>query len=349
MPCIYVLLRIYGGLVKNNPFLSESVPDLFVSVIVACRNEEKDLAALLNDISRQDYNPDNFELIIIDDNSSDKTFLIASAFKGIRNLKVLKNSGNGKKQAIRTGVAASSGNLIIATDADCRTGTSWIKTIASFYSENKPEMIICPVKLESGKSFFHSFRELEYLSLQGVTAGTANTGNPVMCNGANLAFSKEAYNRHSGNLHDEIPSGDDVFLLHSIKRVPGNKIMWLESQEAIVTTKSPDTIVSFITQRVRWISKAGAYKDIFTRLLAIVTFVTILLQWSLLIAGIFNPVFLPVLLATFLLKSVPDFFILRNTASRYGRERLLGIFIPSELIYPLYVISVFFCYLISKK
>lgn len=349
IPYIYILLRIYGGLVKNNPYLPASIPDLFVSVIVACRNGEKDLAVLLNDISRQDYNPDNFELIIIDDNSSDKTFLIASSFKGIKNLKVLKNSGNGKKQAIRTGVAASSGNLIIATDADCRTGTSWIKTIASFYSENKPEMIICPVKLESGKGFFHSFRELEYLSLQGVTAGTANAGNPVMCNGANLAFSKEAYNRHSGNLHDEIPSGDDVFLLHSLKREPDNKIMWIESQEAIVTTKSPDTIVSFITQRVRWISKAGAYKDIFTRLLAIVTFVTILLQWFLLIAGIFNPVFLPVLLAIFLLKSVPDFLILRNTASRYGRERLLGIFIPSELIYPLYVISVFFCYLISRK
>jgi cellulose synthase/poly-beta-1,6-N-acetylglucosamine synthase-like glycosyltransferase len=349
IPYIYVLLRIYGGLVKTNPFLPAGVPDIFVSVIVACRNEKKNLPALLNDISRQDYNPANFELVIIDDNSSDKTFSIASEFKGIRNLKVLKNNGNGKKLAIRTGVDGSSGNLIIATDADCRMRHSWIKTIASFYSENKPEMIICPVKLESSKGIFHRFQELEYLSLQGVTAGTANAGNPVMCNGANLAFSKEAYNRHSGNLHDEIPSGDDVFLLHSIKREPDNNIMWLESLEAIVTTKSPDTIGSFIRQRVRWISKAGAYKDIFTRQLAIVTFVTILLQWFLLIAGIFNPVFLLVLLAAFVLKSVPDFLILRNTASRYGKESLPGIFIPSQLIYPLYVFTVFFCYLISKK
>jgi cellulose synthase/poly-beta-1,6-N-acetylglucosamine synthase-like glycosyltransferase len=348
IPYIYVTLRIYGGLVKINPYLPVSSPDLFVSVIVACRNEEKNLPALLNYISEQDYNTDNFELIIIDDNSSDKTLSIASSFKKIRNLKALRNNGNGKKQAIRTGMAASSGNLIIATDADCQMGIKWIKTIASFYTENMPEMIICPVKLESSTGFFHRFQELEYLSLQGVTAGTAAGGNPVMCNGANLAFNREAYNRHSGNLHDEIPSGDDVFLLHSIKREPDNKIMWIESQEAIVTTKSPETIGSFIKQRVKWISKAGAYKDTFTRVLAIVTFAAILLQYFLLIAGIFRPDFLPVLLVAFLLKSIPDYLILQNTAARYGRKRLLGIFIPGQLIYPVYVVSVFFSYLFAK-
>jgi hypothetical protein len=224
-----------------------------------------------------------------------------------------------------------------------------LKTIASFYEENKSEMIICPVELEGGKGFFQRFQELEFLSLQGITAGTAFAGRPVMCNGANLAFTKEAYNRHSFDLHDEIISGDDVFLLHAIKSEPGNKIMWLESDEARVITNTSATVLSFLRQRSRWISKAGAYKDRYTRILGIVTFVTILLQLSLLIAAIFNTVFLWVLVAAFLLISVPDYLILLNTASRYRKKSIMNVFIPGQVIYPFYVMAVLIYFLAAKK
>jgi cellulose synthase/poly-beta-1,6-N-acetylglucosamine synthase-like glycosyltransferase len=347
IPYIYILLRIYTSLAKIKSYYLDSNAEIFVSVIVACRNEDQNLPTLLKNISLQNYNPDLFEVIIVDDNSSDKTFSTAAEFKGVKNLIVLKNQGEGKKQAIRTGVAASSGKLIITTDADCRFGDKWLRTINSFYAENKPDMVICPVELEGGRSFFHRFQELEFLSLQGITAGTAASGNPVMCNGANLAFTKETYNEHSENLHDELPTGDDVFLLHGIKKKPGNKIMWLESADAIAITRSSETLSSFLRQRARWISKAGSYSDRFTQVLAIVTFVTILLEWFLLIAGIFNPVFFLVLLTALLLKAVPDYLILRNTFKRYGKKSLLWLFFTSQIIYPVYVISVFFCYLIG--
>jgi len=349
IPYIYILLKIYRNLSKITPFLPLKASEQFVSVIVACRNEENNLSLLLNDLASQDYNPELFEVLIVDDNSADGTFNLASGFKGIRNLKVLGNIGSGKKKAIRAGVAGSTGTLIITSDADCRMGKSWISTIAAFYEENKADLVICPVKLETGTGFLRGFQELEYLSLQGVTAGTAASGNPVMCNGANMAFTKEAFNRNSGNLHEEIPSGDDVFLLHSIKREPGNKIMWLESLEAMVSTNSQKTIGSFIKQRVRWISKAGAYKDRFTRLLAIVTIVTILLQWFLVIAGIFDQVFLLLLLVAFVLKSVPDYLILKNTTVRYGKKSLMQLFIPSQILYPVYVMSVYISYMIKNK
>lgn len=348
-PYIYLLIRIYRSLTQIKSRHSQSVPGQFLSVVVACRNEEKNLPVLLKNLAEQDYNPSLFEVLIIDDNSSDNTFIAASEYKGIRNIYVAKNTGKGKKSAIRTGVAASTGNLIITTDADCRMGHSWLKTIASFYEENKSEMIICPVELEGGKGSFQRFQELEFLSLQGITAGTAFAGRPVMCNGANLAFTKEAYNRHSFDLHDEIISGDDVFLLHAIKSEPGNKIMWLESDEARVITNTSATVLSFLRQRSRWISKAGAYKDRYTRILGIVTFVTILLQLSLLIAAIFNTVFLWVLVAAFLLISVPDYLILLNTASRYRKKSIMNVFIPGQVIYPFYVMAVLIYFLAAKK
>jgi biofilm PGA synthesis N-glycosyltransferase PgaC len=347
VPYLYLFLKICRNLFNIKPFLVSDLPSIFVSIIIACRNEEKDLPSLLKDISSQDYSPDLFEVIIIDDNSADMTFRVASEFGGIKNLKVSGNNGAGKKQAIRTGVGLSRGRLIITSDADCRMGRSWIRSVASFYEKNVPDMTICPVSIKGGPGYFHRFQELEFLGLQGVTAGCTAAGNPIMCNGANLAFKKEAFIRHSMNLHDELTSGDDVFLLHSIKKENHGRILWLESEDATVTTATSRTFSSFMRQRVRWISKTGAYTDRFTKIVAIVTLLTISLQISVLITGIINPLFLPVFLAVFLLKSIPDFIILSFTSSRYGKKGLMKWFFISQFVYPFYVIAVLVSYILQ--
>jgi poly-beta-1,6-N-acetyl-D-glucosamine synthase len=342
IPYLYIIFRISADLVKVKPFLTEINPEIFVTVIVACRNEEKNLPGLLSDLAGQDYNTELFELIVVDDNSSDSTFRVASGCTGIKHLKVLRNNDQGKKKALRTGVVASSGKLIITTDADCRVGKNWIKTIASFQSENNPEMIICPVRLNSGKGFFHGFQELEFLSLQGITAGTAAGGNPVMCNGANLAFLKEIYTKYANDLHDELVSGDDVFLLHNLKRERESRIMWLESGESTVTTNGALTFCSFLDQRTRWISKTGSYSDRYTQVLVIVTFVTICLQAFLSVAAFFSESFFLILLAVLIIKSVPDLIVLNNTSGRYKRGNLLKWFLPAQAIYPFYILAIVF-------
>lgn len=339
IPYIYLITKIYFSLAKIIPFSPDSVPGTFVSVIVACRNEQKNLPNLMSDIAVQDYDPELFELIVVDDNSSDSTFDSASSFKGIKNLKVVNNKGKGKKKAIWTGVEAAAGNIIITTDADCRTGIKWLSTIMSFEAVHKPDMIICPVRLEAGRGFFNRFQEIEFLSLQGITAGTAISGDPVMCNGAALAIRREEYLKHAGNLHDELVSGDDVFLLHNIKKDSGKTILWLESAEASVTTPASGNLLAFLRQRGRWISKAGAYSDRFTKVLAIVTFVTISAQLLLLLGGLFSAGLLRVFSVYFVLKSIPDFLFLSDTAKRYGKKRLMRWFLPSQLIYPFYVLS----------
>jgi cellulose synthase/poly-beta-1,6-N-acetylglucosamine synthase-like glycosyltransferase len=340
LPYFFFLLDIYRNLRKVKPYNKKGPSEVKISVIIACRNEEKHLSLLLNDLSGQDYNHDFFEVIVIDDNSTDNTFSVASDFKQIHNLIVIQNPRKGKKSAVRAGIGKASGELIITTDGDCRTGKSWVSTLASFYSEGKPDMIIAPVQLESKPGFCSSFQELEFLSLQGVTAGTAEAGDPVMCNGANLAFTKAAYIRHSENLHNEILSGDDIFLLHSLKKETSSKIVWLSSADGIVTTMQTDTLGSFMYQRARWISKAKAYDDVYTREISIVTFVTILTSISLLVSGIINPDFFMLYFAVLLIKSIPDFLILNETTGRYNKRHLLKWFVPAQIIYPFYVIIV---------
>jgi biofilm PGA synthesis N-glycosyltransferase PgaC len=337
---VYFLLRIYTGLKKVIQFQLKDGNSVFVSIIVACRNEKKNLTFLLTDIADQNYYPDQFEVIIVDDDSTDSTYEIASSFTRIKNFKVLRNNGKGKKKAIRTGVEASEGSLIITTDADSRMGKNWLKTIVSFYTSYNPEMIICPVMLDGSKGFLGRFEELEFLSLQGITTGTSMNKDPVMCNGANLAFKKMCYLKYSGDLHDELVSGDDVFLLHRIKKDQLNNILWLESSDAAVTTRVSGTIFSLLRQRARWTSKTVSYNDNFTIVLAALTFLTIVIQILLLLLSLFSVRMLLIFGIYTFLKSIPDYLILACTTKRYGKRNLMRWFLPSLIIYPFYVMSV---------
>lgn len=340
IPYLFLLLKIYRSLIRIESYSIKSDPSIFVSVIVASYNEEKNLQVLINSINAQDYSKELYEVIIVDDNSSDSTYEVSLSCTRNSNITVLKSKGRGKKQAIRTGINASSGDLIITTDADCQMGNRWISTIASFFETHSPDMIICPVQIKPCKGFFRRFQELEFLGLQGITAGSAFSGEATMCNGANLAFTRKVYLNYSGNLHDEIASGDDIFFLHNLKKHPGLKISWLESNDVTVTANSSPTIFSFLKQRRRWISKGRAYNDLFTILLAIVTFNTIVLQLLAMVAGFYNPVYWWIFLIVVLIKSLPDFLILKNRSQKYGRTKLLRWFLPSQIIYPFYVLGV---------
>lgn len=342
VPYLFFLLKIYSCLLKIRPFIVPKNPSLFVSIVIACRNEEKSLPLLLNRLALQTNPKELYEVIVVDDNSSDSTFSIAADFNRILNIRVFHNEGSGKKKAIRTGVVASSGNFILTTDADCLMSNNWIKTIASFYEKYNPDMIICPVQLEHTTRLPGNLQELEFLSLQGVTAGTVMAEKATMCNGANLAFTKEAYLSHYYDIHEELISGDDVFFLHSLKKDPDSKIMWLESADGTVTTAPSKGFSPFLNQRSRWISKIKAYSDKYTIKLTIVTSTAIFLQFATLLSGLIFPSVLKVFFTIVILKSVPDFLILANTCRRYNKSKLMLLFPIAQLLYPFYVISVIF-------
>ncbi|HOB85880.1 MAG TPA: glycosyltransferase [Bacteroidales bacterium] len=349
IPYIYILLKVYRNLLRIKPYSSPASPQTFVTIIVPCRNEEINIRELLGLIALQDYPRESFEVLVVDDNSGDSTRSVATGFTGLPGLRVIENEGRGKKAAIRAGVRQASGNLIITVDADSRMERSWLKTIVSFYEQEIPGMIICPVKLSGDRSFFARFQELEFLSLQGITAGSATAGNPVMCNGANLGFTKKAYEDHSKDLHEELISGDDIFLLHSVKHDKTVRILWLESENATVTTKTSPSIASYLSQRARWISKAGAYSDKSTRMLALATLTVVLFQFSTLVLGIFSMNSLILFAAGYVLKSVPDYLILNNTSARYGKRSLMRWFFISQLVYPLYVLVVISAFIAGKN
>lgn len=346
LPYVLVLFCIYRNLRKIKPFKPSGNSQVFITVVVACRNEEKRIKRLLQALQSQEYPEDLYEVIIVNDNSIDKTVSIALSFSGIKNLRIIDSDGKGKKNALLTGIRAAEGEIILTTDADCMPGNEWVSTMVAFFSDRMPDMIIGAVTLNAKSGFFGRFQELEFLSLQGITAGTAVAGRPTICNGANLAFTKDEYLRNIDNLRFDIPTGDDVFLLHSMKKRAKN-ILWIESSNTIVGTEASPDVKSFLRQRKRWASKGTAYRDTDSIVLGIVTFVTITTMIVLFILSLISIKYVSAFIMCLIIKSIPDFLILHNTTKRYGRTTLLKWFLPSQIVYPVYVLIVFLLVMIK--
>ena len=375
-----------GG--SDNPLFTTRI-----SVLVPARNEEANIAACLNSLSGQSYSKDLYEVIVIDDHSTDRTADIVKewANAGARTdpfiparqadkdtgfrLKCLQPADPEpgaervkahKKFAIETGARMATGELIVTTDADCRFPPDWLRTIAGFYEDTGAKFIAAPVKIgfepaippgalsqaspsqaspspQSGRapSLLSIFQTLDFITLQGITGAAVYKNFHSMCNGANLAYSKEAFLAVDGFRGiDQIPSGDDMFLMYKIyKKYPG-RLFFLKSREATVSTKAETSWGDFINQRIRWASKAGHYED--RRI-----FWTLLLVYLLNIAFLCSAVaafwdirYLWIVLAMLIGKTLIEFPFVRSAALFFGQQRLMPWFPAMQPLHILYTIAI---------
>ena len=249
---------------KETFFFSNKKSDVKVSVLIAARNEEKNIENLLQSLYNQSFLKEYFEVLIIDDHSYDNTISIienfAKEYKDF-NLKFFKAEKEGKKHAISQALHLAENELILVTDADCILKNTWIESIVDFYQKENCKMILAPVLLSPANTFFEKIQVLEHLSLIGSTAGSAKIGFPVMCNGANMAYKKSAALEVEKFRKDfDIPSGDDIFLMEQFVKNYGHKnVKFLLNKATIVNTKTCKTISEFFRQRRRWVSKTKSY------------------------------------------------------------------------------------------
>ncbi len=348
----YALLisAISVGWFKLNDFeRSDQKHYVKISIIVAVRNEASAIGSLLESLLKQDYPPEHFEMIIVDDHSTDETKRrfeeITSKLKGIPDLKFISlepDDGFGKKAALSHGIKLSGGDLIVITDADCTAGSSWISTIAAFYDRLKPQMILGAVQMTDGGSVFGKLQSLEFMSLISSAAGSCSAGFPLLANGANIAFTRQAFESCGGfSGHMEFPSGDDMFLMMSIKKKFGaGSIRFLKSADAIVKTTAIKGIKPFLQQRMRWVSKSKGYTD---PMLIATSILVYLANAILLISGIsaiLFPGFYKIFLLVYLAKMIIDFPLMLSFARFQKSGALLWLFPFMELLNAVYTVFI---------
>lgn len=324
-----------------------------ISILIAARNEEDNIYNLLQSIYNQSFSKELFEVLIIDDHSEDNTRAIINSFihdhKDL-NLKVFKSEKTGKKAAISQALHLASNEIILVTDADCILPTRWIESMAAFYQKTHSKMILAPVLLSPSGNLFEKMQVLEHLSLIASTAGSASIGFPVMCNGANMAYERDAALEVEKYRKDfEIASGDDMFLLEQFVKTYGyDNVKFLLSKSAIVKTKTCNNIKEFFKQRSRWVSKTKSYTNWKIIVTALIVFLFNFSVISLFISAFFIPALWSLYILLTILKFMVDYPILRNITDFMNQRNLMIWSLPLEFIYPFYAVITAICGLFIK-
>ncbi len=353
-------------------------PNTFVSILIPARNEAENILNCLNSILNQNYPKTYFEIIVIDDFSDDETVEIVENY--IKNLPTgtSKAVGRGslfpkgtpservrgagseikiirladhiqesqtqsfKKKAIEIGIQQSKGDLIVTTDADCFAQKSWLSLLVSFYEKQNLKFIAAPVNFHHEKNLLERFQSLDFSGMMCVTAAGIQLSLGNMCNGANLAYEKNAfYNVKGFEGVDHIASGDDMLLMQKIAAKYPGKIGFLKNQEATVLTNAKPTISTFLSQRIRWASKSTSYKEWrITFILSLVFFFCLNIFISLLLIPFWGLFAFFVFAWQFFLKTIVDYIFLGTMTRFFNRKDLMLSYFQSQFLHIAYIVIV---------
>ena len=343
----HILLFTYGWMKLSRKIINtRSVTNKGVSVVVALRNEKDNIYELIKNLKDLDFPKDRMEILLMDDYSSDgsKEYaeqLITEWEMNYARLISLEEIGvaGSKKSAVETAVSLAAGEYIVVTDADCRFEKEWLSTMVDFLEATGAKLIAGPVKPQVGIGFSGKFRELEFLSLSGTGAGSIGAGMPIFCNGANMAFTKEAFEAVGGYYgNKQFSSGDDVFLLHKVRKEFGSEaIRFVLDRKAVVNTFVGNNWKSFLGQRVRWASKTRGYRNLLSVTTAVSVFLMNVVLIAVFIFGFIQSFYFYLFGYLFMMKIMTDTPVMTGITGFYKRQKLLRWLLLFELLYIPYV------------
>jgi cellulose synthase/poly-beta-1,6-N-acetylglucosamine synthase-like glycosyltransferase len=345
--CYAVMILYYrSGWNHLDEFILDKsyMPKTKVSIIIPARNEEHHIGYVLKDVLSQYYPDDLMEVIVVDDHSTDRTAEIIQSFKGVRYMDLSLYTGNEilnsyKKKAIETAIKHSTGELIVTTDADCRMNRYWLLSIVSYYEKTNSKLIAAPVDFTNDGSWFQTFQSIDFMSMQGITGAVASTHSATMCNGANLAYTRQAFDTVNGFKGiDDIASGDDMLLMYKIEQRFPRKTNYIKCKEAIAKTEPMDKPASFINQRIRWASKASHFKDKRITLALGLVYIYNLSFVVLLLLSLYNPYFVTLFLSSLLAKIGLELALAYPVSQFFNKEKELLKFPLLQFLHIPYII-----------
>lgn len=349
---VYVACALAAWWALRTPAPSASPERPFVSVVVAARNEEARLPALLADLAAQSY--PSFEAVIVDDRSSDGTAAGVSdaaarhpgRFRLVRQTEVPAGLSP-KKLALQRGVEASRGEIVLLTDADCRVRPTWVEGMARAFEPGVAMVLGCSeFAAGEGSTRFERFQAFDFLTLTTAMVASARLGLPLGASGHNLAYRRSAFDRVGGYRSglDRV-AGDDMLMLYLVRSTPGiGRIGYAAGAATLARTDPVPTLRDFRNQRARWASSgmhhfradprvmafgaASLYANLFL-LCGPLYVLTGYLSWAGWIAGV-------------LTKLAADLLVYGSSARHFGRPELLRYLPVWFLAQPVYLTAMAF-------
>ncbi|TXD48255.1 glycosyltransferase [Polaribacter sp. IC073] len=331
---------------KKKERASKEMP---ISVVICAKNEAKNLQKFLPSILEQNYS--NYEVVLINDASSDETADVMEAFKEKNaNIKIIsvENTeafwGN-KKYALTLGIKAAKNEHLLFTDADCKpVSKEWITAMTQNFSTKKT-IVLGYGKYKKTKDFINIFVRFETLLTAIQYFSYAKLGSPYMGVGRNLAYAKTAFFTVNGFIkHIKIRSGDDDLFIQDAANKENTQICI--SENSFTESEAPNSLNEWFQQKRRHISTAHYYKKKHQFFLGLFFFSKVFLLISTAILFFFYPweIILPIILTYYLVQ-----YIVVGFSSKKLNEPQVIYFLPFlEICLILFQFSIFMTNLISK-
>ncbi len=326
---------IFYGLVRCRPARVSQQP--FVSVLIAARNEEGRLPACLQSLLNSSYPAGKFEILVIDDRSTDNTRLIAENFSRqnhhIRVIPIHQRLENlsGKASALCQGMEHARGEIILMTDADCRVPPDWMAQMASYFTPGVGLVGGFTLLVDGDKkaSLFTNIQTLDWIYLLTIGAGAAGLGKPVSIIGNNFAFRHAAYEAVGGYQKIGFSIIEDFALMRAIDEQTDWQIVFPLDPQLVVTSEPAKTWREFYQQRQRW-AAGGKEAGWLAKAFMLAAFLAHVVC--------FAAAFISMTLAAscFLILAGADFLLLWQSVRRLACRELLRIFPLFEIYYFLY-------------
>lgn len=344
------LMILRNGLRKLSDQVSQGESHrslLSVSIIVAARNEARNLPRLLSCLAAQDYPSDLLEIIIVDDRSEDETWSLLeeaahrhARIIPLRVVDVLPGVAP-KKRALDLAIRSAQGEIILLTDADCTPPPTWARTMVRYYQDGVAGVVgYSPYRFDVPvPALLKGMLALDYFSLFAVAAASSGYGRTLTASGTNFSYRKQVYLDAGGfeSIKQWI-SGDDDLFLHEVQRKQLGRFVFALDPRAYVPAAAPTGWRQFWNQRIRYASKGRQYGVGMTSGLVAVYLFNLLLVGGVVTGFSVSDDWLLSAGALWFAKILLEASFLSHAAELFQEQHLLRYFIPTAIVHPVYII-----------
>lgn len=232
-----------------------------VSVLIAARNEETDILDCLRTVAQLDYPVNDLEVLIGNDQSTDRTAAVVAEFSTyqphFRLIDITESVAGlrGKANVLAQLARQARGQYLFFTDADTWVPATWLTTMLAEFTSARAVGVVTGVTLPEGPQLFHKLQTIDWLYNLTLTYLLGRIGVPVTAMGNNMAVSRAGYDAVGG--YDALPFSvtEDYALFRAIMQ-RGFGFRNVLNRPVLARTKPVDTLRAFLHQRKRWMRGA---------------------------------------------------------------------------------------------
>jgi cellulose synthase/poly-beta-1,6-N-acetylglucosamine synthase-like glycosyltransferase len=311
---------------RRVPRLERRIPERFprLSIVVAARNEARNIARCLESLLAQDYPADRLQIVAVDDESEDATRAIMREVSGDHDERLSivcthdeRSNARGKARAIAQGIDHATGEIILLTDADCVAPATWARSVVEYFVDGVDAF--GGFTVIRADDYFSAVQQLDWIHLQSLAAGGLAFNVPLGVIGNNFGFRREAYEQVGGYRAVDFSVTEDFALFRAMHR-RGRRVVFPCTPDTEMQTLPCATLAEVLSQKQRW-SRGGMATGVRGWAVLIIA---VFMMAALLIAPFVGPIAWAAVWTT---KFSFDLAVMTPTLVRLGRVQSLRFFL----------------------